>query len=170
MKVTRCGLRLSGAVFLLLVNVACERDEGEHGVLAEPVLAANSKVVDDPEDGIGERPNGIPPELEVDSVVAPEWVRAGTQRMPDGKLLGVAAFGGSRNSSLAQVTADNRARAEIAQLLTEDHKSPNRKGHEAVLRGVRIVERWHSPQGKWYSLAQWTPQSADTDSEDGATK
>ena len=80
------------------------------------------------------------------AVEYPQWVEDGSQAKDD-YIYGVGSASGIKNHALARMTADNRARAEIAKQL-----SPT---GAATLNGVQIVDHWiHPLDGTIYSLAR----------------
>jgi hypothetical protein len=112
---------------------------------------------------------------------APSWVNKGTQVLKDkdGRLFhGVGMAEDLGNMSLQQTTADNRARAEIARILSSymdvvenDYVTANRADNQSVsqeqisrqiknvsetnLTGVKIIGRWrHKKTNTIYSLAE----------------
>ncbi|MFQ5936894.1 MAG: LPP20 family lipoprotein [Acidiferrobacterales bacterium] len=112
---------------------------------------------------------------------APNWVNKGSKVLKDknGRLFhGVGMAAEMGNMSLQKSTADNRARAEIARILSsymdivsKDYVTSNRVNGQAVseeqvsreiknitetnLAGVRIVGRWrHKKSSTIYSLAE----------------
>ncbi len=82
----------------------------------------------------------------------PKWVLKGS--LIEGEhLFGVGSAKGIRNVSLARMTADNRARAEIAKLM-----SPGAKV-EMKMSGVEIIDHWiHPENGALYALARLKKQ------------
>ena len=100
---------------------------------------------------------------------APNWVNKGTQVLKDkdGRLFhGVGMAEDLGNMSLQQTTADNRARAEIARILSSymdvvenDYVTASRADNQNVsetnLAGVKIIGRWrHKKTNTIYSLAE----------------
>lgn len=112
---------------------------------------------------------------------APSWVNKGTQVLKDkdGRLFhGVGMAEDLGNMSLQQTTADNRARAEIARILSSymdvienDYVTANRAENqresreqisrqiknvsETNLAGAKIIGRWrHKKTNTIYSLAE----------------
>jgi hypothetical protein len=78
----------------------------------------------------------------------PDWVRRGN--VCEGRVcFGVGKAAGIRNASLAQATADNRARAEIGRLLSKS------TSFALNLSGVEIVDHHVDAKGTIYSLARY---------------
>ena len=116
---------------------------------------------------------------------APNWVNKGTQVIKDknGRLFhGVGMAEDLGNMSLQKTTADNRARAEIARILSSymevvenDYVTANRADNQSVsqeqisrqiknvsetnLAGVKMIARWrHKKTNTIYSLAELNMQ------------
>ncbi len=112
---------------------------------------------------------------------APDWVNEGTQYLNDrkGRLFhGVGQAADMGNASLQVSTADNRARAEVARILTSyldvvsnDYTSASGDGKQSVsqesvsrqisnltrinLSGVRIIGHWKDEKtGTVYAIAE----------------
>ncbi len=112
---------------------------------------------------------------------APDWVNEGTHILKDknGRLFhGVGSAANLNNESLQVSTADNRARSEIARVLSsymhaiqKDYTAASGSGEEAVLdqeisrqiesatkvnlTGAKIIGRWHNKRnGSIYSIAE----------------
>lgn len=117
----------------------------------------------------------VPADLQVRG--APDWVNKGTQVLRDrnGRLLhGVGMAAPLGDLSLQTGAADDRARAEIARLLTSVVDAASRDfvqtrpegvrqdlyreiltSSHATLHGARIVGRWRDPRsGDVYTLAE----------------
>ncbi len=112
---------------------------------------------------------------------APDWVNEGTQYLNkgDGRLFhGVGQTPAMGDSSLQKSTADNRARAEVARILSSymdivsrDYSEATGSGKDVVsqqavfrqiknltkvnLTGVRIIGRWRNKKdGSIFSIAE----------------
>lgn len=112
---------------------------------------------------------------------APDWVNEGTQAVSDdnGRLIhGVGSAGPMNDDSLQVATADTRARAEVARILStymdvvqQDFATNVRTGNgslsdesvnreitaasKVVLNGARIIGRWRDEEtGIVYSIAE----------------
>lgn len=112
---------------------------------------------------------------------APDWVNEGTQAISDdnGRLIhGVGSAGPMNDDSLQVATADTRARAEVARILStymdvvqQDFATNVRAGEESlsdesvnreitaaskvVLNGARIIGRWRNEDtGIVYAIAE----------------
>ena len=108
---------------------------------------------------------------------APDWVNIGTQAVDNdsGRLLhGVGMSNGIADESLQKSVADNRARAEVARILSTSVKamigdySAAANGEvstnvereikaqtQLALNGVKIIGRWKNPDnGDIYSFAE----------------
>ncbi len=82
----------------------------------------------------------------------PKWVLRGSVVQGE-HIFGVGSATGIRNVSLARMTADNRARAEIAKLVSPGSKV------EAKMSGVEIIDHWlHPENGAIYALARLKKQ------------
>ncbi len=115
---------------------------------------------------------------------APDWVNMGTQAVDNenGRLLqGVGMADAMNNTSLQRSTADNRARAEIARILSlyvdntlKDYSSNSAESsRESVeqsltsstrtaLTGARIIARWLDPEtGTLYAFAELDMQQVE---------
>jgi len=115
---------------------------------------------------------------------APDWVNQGTQAVDDasGRLLqGVGMATTMSDSALQRSTADNRARAEIARILSTyidstikdysasagaegnaDVEQLLRSSTRSALSGARIVARWRDPDsGDLYSFAELDMQQVE---------
>ena len=85
---------------------------------------------------------------------APEWLEKGPTftDTETGALSGVGMAAGIRNPSLAQTTAYNRARAELAKAVSaktevvEGNGDTKIRSHAAVLTDVEPVEHWVDPK------------------------
>ncbi len=117
------------------------------------------------------------------AALGPEWVMKGSGAFDvEGSKVfyGVGAASGIQNKSLLRKTADNRARAEIAQTLetyvaylAKDYMASTTAGDmsksseeqhveqalktftKATLHGAQIVDRWMDPaDGTFYSLCE----------------
>ncbi len=112
---------------------------------------------------------------------APDWVNEGTAVLNDGEgrlFHGVGSAPPMGDASLQRTTADDRARAELARILSSylnvasrDFSASSRSGEEQVseqsvsrtienltrlnLTGARIIGRWKDPRtGTIYSIAE----------------
>ena len=90
----------------------------------------------------------------------PGWVARGSVES-GGRYYGVGRVQGIANHALARVTADNRARAEVAKLVEiraaaafGGNSSDARAFVAKTLPGVRIVDHWVAPDGSIYALAE----------------
>jgi len=115
---------------------------------------------------------------------APDWVNEGTQAVDNeaGRLLqGVGMAAVMNDPSLQRSTADNRARAEIARILStyvdstiKDYSASSgaegsadveqllRSTTRTALSGARIVARWRDPDsGYLYSFAELDMQQVE---------
>ncbi|HEY5718348.1 MAG TPA: LPP20 family lipoprotein [Motiliproteus sp.] len=115
---------------------------------------------------------------------APDWVNQGTQAVDnaEGRLLqGVGMAPTMSDQSLQRSTADNRARAEIARILstfvdstikdysatTGNHASADveqvlQSTTRAALAGARIIARWRDPDsGTLYAFAELDMQQVE---------
>ncbi|QKT04481.1 hypothetical protein HUS23_12015 [Ectothiorhodospiraceae bacterium 2226] len=124
----------------------------------------------------------VPADMQVRG--APDWVNKGTQVLRDrgGRLLhGVGMAAPLGDLSLQSGAADDRARAEIARLLTSVVDVATRDfvqtqgdatqqaiyreiytSSRATLHGARIVGRWRDPRtGDVYSLAELDLQQVE---------
>lgn len=116
---------------------------------------------------------------------APDWVNIGTQAVEDeeGRLLqGVGMAASMNDPSLQRSTADNRARTEIARVLStyvdstiKDYSATTGSDNSAnieqalqsstrtALSGARIIARWLDPDsGSLYSFAELDMQQLET--------
>lgn len=117
---------------------------------------------------------------------APDWVNVGTQAVEDeeGRLLqGVGMAAAMNDPSLQRSTADNRARTEIARVLStyvdstiKDYSATSGSDSNATnieqalqsstrtaLSGARIIARWLDPDsGSLYSFAELDMQQLET--------
>lgn len=103
---------------------------------------------------------------------APAWVARGSQSTVQGDarvFYGVGSASNIKNPALLRVTADDRARAEIARVITSFssslmHDTMDSSGQQNVdqaintvakssLQGVQIVDRYVSADGTVYALA-----------------
>jgi hypothetical protein len=94
---------------------------------------------------------------------SPGWVARGSVDTGTGyHFFGVGSVKGIANHALARVTADNRARAEVARLVEAaavhggHFTDPEqiRRHVNATLGSVRILDHWIAPDGSVYSLAE----------------
>jgi len=92
---------------------------------------------------------------------APGWVTRGSVDTGGGRFYGVGSVKGIANHALARVTADNRARTELARLVESAAVLSGRASTEqirkhvnAILTSVRIVDHWIAPDGSVYALAE----------------
>ena len=115
---------------------------------------------------------------------APDWVNVGTQAVDNesGRLLqGVGVASAMNDVSLQRNTADNRARAEIARILstyidstlkdfsqysgTQNSEAVEQALHSStrtVLSGARIIARWVDPDtGSLYAFAELDMEQLD---------
>lgn len=115
---------------------------------------------------------------------APDWVNEGTQAVenPDGRYLYGVGFAPEMNDfALQRSTADNRARAELAKIVSTyidatlsdyatasgDNASSSveqviRSSTQSVLNGAKIKGRWRDEDtGTIYSFAEMDMQSLD---------
>ncbi len=116
---------------------------------------------------------------------APDWVNIGTQAVDNeaGRLLqGVGMAAAMNDSSLQRSTADNRARTEIARILStyvdstiKDYSAMSGTDSNAnieqalqsstrtALSGARIIARWLDPDsGTLYSFAELDMEQLET--------
>ncbi|MEH6648643.1 MAG: LPP20 family lipoprotein [Motiliproteus sp.] len=116
---------------------------------------------------------------------APDWVNVGTQAVEDeeGRLLqGVGMAAAMNDPSLQRSTADNRARTEIARVLStyvdstiKDYSAASGTNNSAnieqalqsstrtALSGARIIARWLDPDsGSLYSFAELDMEQLET--------
>ncbi|MEH6470638.1 MAG: LPP20 family lipoprotein [Halopseudomonas sp.] len=115
---------------------------------------------------------------------APDWVNIGTQAVDneEGRLLqGVGMAASMSDPSLQRSTADNRARTEIARILStyidgtiKDYSAASgtqsdanieqvlRSSTKTALSGARIIARWLDPDsGSLYSFAELDMQQLE---------
>ncbi len=115
---------------------------------------------------------------------APDWVNEGTQAVdnPDGRYLYGVGFAPTMNdTALQRSTADSRARAELARIVStyvdstlSDYAAASgdtatgsieqtiNSHTQTVLNGARIKGRWKDPNtGTIYSFAEMDMQSLD---------
>ncbi len=115
---------------------------------------------------------------------APDWVNIGTQAVANeaGRLLqGVGMAAAMNDMSLQRSTADNRARAEIARILSlyvdstiKDYSAASGGENSAaieqalhsstrtLLSGARIIARWLNPDnGDLYAFAELDMQQIE---------
>ncbi len=115
---------------------------------------------------------------------APDWVNMGTQAVDNDKgrlLQGVGMADPMNNKSLQRSTADNRARAEIARILSlyidntlRDYSSNSAENDSTsveqsltsstrtALTGARIIARWLDPEsGTLYAFAELDMQQVE---------
>jgi len=115
---------------------------------------------------------------------APDWVNIGTQAFAneEGRLLqGVGMAAAMNDLSLQRSTADNRARAEIARILSlyvdstiKDYSAASsgensaaveqllRSSTRTLLSGARIIARWLDPEsGNLYAFAELDMQQLE---------
>ncbi len=116
---------------------------------------------------------------------APDWVNKGQGAFKDNNLYGVGMVTGMQNRALAVDTADNRARAKIAEVLnnnvekmTRDYMASTAAGDmkrsseeqdiraglktfvQTNLTGVVIVDHWRdTSDGTMFALAKLDPKS-----------
>lgn len=91
----------------------------------------------------------------------PSWVARGSVEAA-GRYYGVGMVRGIANHALARVTADNRARAEIAKLVEgaaiaafgASNRAKIQSHISSTLPAVRIVDHWIAPDGSVYTLAE----------------
>ncbi len=87
------------------------------------------------------------------TIEPPSWVKRGSGRF-EGALFGVGAASTQeiRNFSLCWETADNRARAEIANQLKKVGEANGSVG--TAVRGAQIVDHWLDKSGVLFALAR----------------
>ena len=90
---------------------------------------------------------------------SPAWVGRGPSVDGTGDqvvVYGVGASGSIRDPSLARTTADNRARASVAQQLRDLGLVPEAGGAvTARMQGIQIVDHWIEPHTRQiYALAR----------------
>jgi len=118
----------------------------------------------------------------------PDWVKKGSgiDKSDPNILVGVGSVSGITNPVLAQTTADNRAREQIAQLLraradsgADDRGKALATTSAIALAGVDITAHWTDPESKVYALAKLNlrthpqvtkPQAASKPSKQAPTK
>ena len=129
---------------------------------------------------------GGSPTIESDMNIkgAPDWVNEGTQAVdnPDGRYLyGVGVAPPMNDESLQRSTADSRARAELAKIVstyvdstlsdyaaasgdsaTSSIEQSLKSSTQTVLNGARIKGRWRDPRtGSVYSFAEMDMKALD---------
>lgn len=132
---------------------------GEPGVVDDdPIPSANTSTTIANTSTTIAKPTG-------DNAAAPAWVTGKSSYTDeDGTRYGVGHASGIKNASLARQTAGNRARAEIAKLVStpievkQGDGSKTVKVYSTTVNGVEIVDHWVDPKtGAVYALARLKP-------------